>query len=162
MAAEDNNFDELRKLLALKRHEQPPPGFYDDLPGKVMQRIYAGDTAEDMPWLVRWFQSRLVRNAFVSSLGAATAGLMIYGVLSSQNAPGPAQPGLEAGAAMLNGQPVAVGSQARPTFYNPFGRDANEPASSKPVMAMVTNEAPSLFGPLPFQPVKVERTSYTN
>ena len=39
MNLNEENFDSLRKLLALKRHEQPPPGYFNDLPGRISARL---------------------------------------------------------------------------------------------------------------------------
>ncbi len=41
MNMNEENFDSLRKLLALKRHEQPPPGYFNDLPGRISARLAA-------------------------------------------------------------------------------------------------------------------------
>jgi hypothetical protein len=43
MISDPGDFDELRKLMALKRYELPPPGYFNRLPGKIMDRIECGE-----------------------------------------------------------------------------------------------------------------------
>jgi hypothetical protein len=43
MNSNPEDFDALRKLLALKRHEIPPPGYMRELPGKIRNRIERGE-----------------------------------------------------------------------------------------------------------------------
>ena len=60
MNSEKENFDQLRRLLKLKRYEQPPPGYFNNFSSKVIARIEAGPARPDnllewlylrMPWL---------------------------------------------------------------------------------------------------------------
>ena len=50
-------FDELRKLLVLKRHEQPPPGFFNHFSDKVIGRIEAEGLFRRASWWQRLFPS---------------------------------------------------------------------------------------------------------
>ena len=50
MNAEQENIQAIRRLLALKRHEQPPPGYFDRFSGQVIARIRAGERASDSFW----------------------------------------------------------------------------------------------------------------
>jgi hypothetical protein len=49
----EENFDSLKKLLALKRHEQPPPGYFNTFSSKVLARIQAGEAAAPKTWWQR-------------------------------------------------------------------------------------------------------------
>lgn len=40
----NNNFDELKRLLKLKQHEIPPPGYFNHFSGDVISRIRAGES----------------------------------------------------------------------------------------------------------------------
>jgi len=40
------DFDSLRKFMALKRYEQPPPGYFNRLPDKILDRIDRGEGQE--------------------------------------------------------------------------------------------------------------------
>ena len=50
MNREQEDIQGLRRLLALKRHEQPPRGYFDRFSGQVIARIRAGERAPDSFW----------------------------------------------------------------------------------------------------------------
>src|SRR5436309_7076035 len=61
MSPESENFEQLRRLLILKRHEQPPPGYFHHFSREVIVRIKAGDTGETVTaawwsWQGSWLQ----------------------------------------------------------------------------------------------------------
>jgi hypothetical protein len=80
MSQPPEEFDEIRRLLTLKRYEAPPPGYFDRFAGQVMARIEAEQRTAAEPW---W-------NPLLASLGwqrflaaanlAALAGVAIIGV----------------------------------------------------------------------------------
>ena len=43
MNTEPESFDELRRLMAVKRHEEPPPAYFQNLSGKIVSRIERGE-----------------------------------------------------------------------------------------------------------------------
>jgi hypothetical protein len=43
MNSDSNDFEALRKLVALKRYEQPPPGYFNRLPDRISSRLERGD-----------------------------------------------------------------------------------------------------------------------
>ena len=74
-----DNFDSLQKLLSLKRHEQPPPRYFDDFSSRVMTRIGAGEAR------LSWWE-RLgfdVRPALGAATGILACCLVIYGVATA-------------------------------------------------------------------------------
>jgi hypothetical protein len=93
MSTEPENFDALRKLLALKRHEQPPPGFFRDLPGKVMIRIEREDAAA-VGWWVRLREAFELRPALSVGFAGALCGLLMAGVYFGNRTEPGAEPGL--------------------------------------------------------------------
>ena len=78
----EENFDRLRKLLALKRYEQAPPGYFTNFSSKVIARIEAADAAE-----LSWWQKLNLRfdfkPALMCGLGVVVCGLLSVGVLTS-------------------------------------------------------------------------------
>jgi len=91
MNQSENNFDSLRRLLALKRHEIPPPGYFNDFPGEVLSRIRAGeaDAPREMadrlfteaPWLLRFLQVFEAKPAFVGAFACALCLLLLFGIV---------------------------------------------------------------------------------
>jgi hypothetical protein len=99
MNPDSQNFEQLRRLLALKRHEQPPPGYYHNLSSEIIARIKAGDMGEpeplierlfrDAPWLGRVWSMLEAKPAFAGAFGAVVCALMISGILYSEGAESP-------------------------------------------------------------------------
>lgn len=99
MNPESENFDSLRRLLALKRHEQPPPGYFNRFSTDVIARIEAGEARgpawanliDAAPWLQNFWRALEGKPVFVGLFGAAVCGLLVTGILRSEQ-PEPAQP----------------------------------------------------------------------
>jgi hypothetical protein len=93
MNAESDNFRELRRLLALKRYEQPPPGYFNNFSRQVMARIEAGERGSGPAWSEGWVSSSswLARlwNSFgakpilAGAFGVAVCSVLISGVAYS-------------------------------------------------------------------------------
>jgi len=88
MNSDSEDFDSLRRLLVLKRHEQPPPGYFNRFPRDVMARIKAGESGGEDVFKSSWM-SRLagmfdVKPVFAGAFGTAVCGLLIVGVISSE------------------------------------------------------------------------------
>lgn len=138
MNPDHENFDSLRRLVALKRHEQPPPGYFDRFSRDVMARIKAGETggeaAFDLPWMQRVLALFDVKPVFAGAFGMAVCGLLISGVLSSEQPSG-------AGAGLVSTTPNSGGSLA--TTLDPM-TGVNASLVSQP-MDSNTNPLVSLF-----------------
>ena len=88
MTPENENFDQLRKLLALKKHEAPPPAYFDSLPGKIMARIEAAQGQQQLSWWRRWL-ARFEVNPIAAGAGIAVVGvcLLLLAVLTMNTGP---------------------------------------------------------------------------
>lgn len=91
MSTGTEDFEKLRKLLKLKRHEQPPPGYFSGFSQHVISRLEAdGESARDAgkmveaPWLVRFLRTLEANPFLAGALGVLVCGSLIGGVVFSQ------------------------------------------------------------------------------
>jgi len=63
METEPDDFGDLRRLLALKRHECPPPGYFDRFSSKVVARLEAQRIYDATPAWRRWLSELIERPA---------------------------------------------------------------------------------------------------
>jgi hypothetical protein len=152
MSQENENFESLQRLLTLKRHEQPPPGYFHGFSREVIVRIRAGETGEDaygyvwqLSWLQKIWSAFEARPAFATTLGLAACGLVVFGVLSADGDKVNIQPvGIAAqeeqssGLRMANYTPSSAGQPAMVQYV--------EGGQIRPVSASVQ---PSLFDLVP-------------
>ncbi|HLX69574.1 MAG TPA: hypothetical protein VKV04_08100 [Verrucomicrobiae bacterium] len=93
MNPESENFDSLRRLLALKRHEVPPPGYFNRFSRDVMARIKVGDGGDaigaELPWFQRVFGMFELKPMFAGAFGMTVCALLISGVVSSESGSSP-------------------------------------------------------------------------
>ena len=132
MNADNQNFEALRRLLKLKRHEKPPPRYFNDFSSQVLNRIRNVTPAEkedllehvtlQSPWLAKVLGAFQTKPILAGLFGAAVCGLLVGGVVYSERME--ANP-KSADLAVSQPQPVAVPQAA--TF---FGNDTSLAVSS--------------------------------
>jgi hypothetical protein len=138
MSAEPENFDSLRRLLTVKRHEQPPPGYFDQFTSEVMARLRSGeqhrpdllgDLDDDAPWVQRllWFFN--ARPAMAGAFGVMACAVLLGGIYFSQ-------PGGESTAGVGGGATLAGSGYKLPL---PAGTLALSGPEVKPSVASSTN-----------------------
>src|SRR5688500_12091740 len=85
MNSSPEDFKDLRRLLALKRHEQPPPGFFSYLPDKIQIRIDREDLSEHSTWwdciVLKLDAQPILAGAYAFTI----SGLMLMGFKVSQD-----------------------------------------------------------------------------
>lgn len=96
MSPEQNDFQDLRRLLALKRHEQPPPGYFNGFSRQVIIRIRADQRLEkdsfaarllrDNPWMQRVWAGLQAKPSVAGAFGVVVCGLLVSVVLYSEHA----------------------------------------------------------------------------
>ena len=88
------NFDALRHALKLKRHEQPPPGYFNHFSRDVVARIRDLESPDrltnldrmewESPWLTRILAAFQAKPAYAGIIGATACALMIGGIVYSE------------------------------------------------------------------------------
>ena len=105
------NFDSLEKLLRLKRHEQPPPRFFNEFSGRVISRIERGEAR--VSWWERFGFD--LRPALAAGAGLVACGLIVYGVATTEGeasvGSGPGLIGFNAGEFVSQPAPIFVDSE---------------------------------------------------
>lgn len=80
-----DEFNGLQKLILLKRHEQPPPGYYVHFADKVIARIEAEVLVKRGSWWQRVWISLQSGPVVACGYGCVVAGLLVVGVGISQS-----------------------------------------------------------------------------
>ncbi len=107
------NFEALRKLMALKRHEVPPPGYFNRLSGSIISRIERGEGK--LTFLERISVEFTIRPAFAYAFAIAACGALTTSLYSvrTQSAAAGEQP------AVATGWRTGSTGQAFASEYNP-------------------------------------------
>jgi hypothetical protein len=146
------NFDQLRRLLALKRHELPPPGYFNGFSRQVIARIKVGETGEpgtlfdrlvwEAPWLQRIWAALEAKPILAGAFGIAVCGLLITGVIYSDKTDVSSMALMPATEAESSPMGLANGSAAdHPLLAKPV---LFEPSSTSPIATAQTDD--SLLG----------------
>lgn len=156
------NFEQLQRLLAIKKHELPPPGYFNRFSGEVIARIreerHASSNAlsrlqSEAPWLVRLWQALESKPAFAGAFGAAVCALLLGGIFFAEKPVAPPE----------FASPVAAQQNAPFIAASPTGSSAG---LTQPVLLTSTNPAagtsqtlfdliqPGQTAPVSFDPVR--------
>src|SRR5262245_60292145 len=131
MNLQPDNFEQLKKLLTLKRYEQPPPGYFDKLSASIAGRLEAAESSNAfLPWwqrlgLIFEFKPALVCAACVIACGLLSA--VFLSALQGNNA-----------RAASTAPQLAFGETAFPTISAPVAT----PSSIEPVLTQVSSSSP--------------------
>ncbi|HUB87726.1 MAG TPA: hypothetical protein VMB22_07515 [Verrucomicrobiae bacterium] len=85
MNENENDFETLRRLLAFKNRETPPPGYFNNFASRVIARIQAGEQeAVSGNWFVRFVQSLELKPAFAGTFAAALCLVLVFGIVYAE------------------------------------------------------------------------------
>lgn len=134
MNQNEDNFESLRRVLALKRHEIPPPGYFDRFSANVIAQLRAAPQKENI-FVTLWnglrkgleiFESK---PAFAGVFASALCLLLLLGVVSTEQTETLPQ-------AILNAQsPVTLASITSPGLL-PAAAHTGIISSTNPVFEM--------------------------
>jgi hypothetical protein len=163
MSAEnqEQDFEKLQRLLKLKRHELPPPRFFNDFSGQVTARIRAGDVGKlesltdvvaQAPWLQRFWRAIEGKPAVSGAFALGACGLLVAGIYFADQAPtnlpnfaGNENPPTEAVSPTLFA--TAPGMATLPGSTTPTSVLSNSLFNGMPVLQAVPVSAPSPLSP---------------
>ena len=163
MRQDTENFEQLRRLLALKRHEQPPPGYFNNFSSQVIARIKLGESEDrgsvferllwEAPWLQRIWAAFEAKPILAGVCGLAVCGLLVSAVAVSDGTDLPPValiPLDQPGSASMQ---VATGSpEAHPLLVRPSGFDAS---STNPIGTPTDGPLLGEFGRLRVEPASL-------
>jgi hypothetical protein len=129
MNTEPENFDQLRKLLALKKHEQPPPGYFNELPAKIWTRI---EKENITPSVWSGFLSRFIlRPTAAYGFALVVCATLIVGIGTSLND----NPQIQGGTPIVQQQNPEGLAPATPALAKDLGAVAStNDSSTNPVI----------------------------
>ena len=89
MSSDPQNFEALRRLIALKRYERPHPRFFNDFSAQVIARIKAGEHLredETSSWFQRLWAAFEARPMLAGAAGLGACAVVVVGLIISENA----------------------------------------------------------------------------
>lgn len=94
MSQDTENFEQLRRLLKLKRYEQPPPRYFNDFSSQIISRIKRGERGDghasvgrmlgEPQWLQRIWAAFEAKPVLAGAFGLAVCATLITGVIFSE------------------------------------------------------------------------------
>jgi hypothetical protein len=152
MNEEENNFESLRRALALKRHEIPPPGYFENFSSEVRARIRNGEADEQTtfasrlfdkaPWLLQFLQSFETKPAFAGAFASALCLVLLGGIIYAER-----PDGAESALAVIPGtnpQPMSPLASLSAGDLMPASETAGLSATTNPVFSL--QPVSSFFG----------------
>jgi len=92
MKPEQENFDQLCRLLKLKRYEQPPPRYFNDFSSRVIARVSGEAALDGGSWLIRLWSLIEAKPMLPGAVGVAICALLVIGAISTDSPTNPLEP----------------------------------------------------------------------
>jgi hypothetical protein len=140
MKNDPQEFEKLRKLLALKRHENPPPGYFNAFSDRVIDRIQAEQ--ETRPGVWQQVLSLFRERPAISWSFSVAAVLVLFVATNVIDGPATTEPGLLPGMADAGNSSAAASMMFSTNFNPPSFTTAR--LALEPVARIGTNAEPKL------------------
>ncbi|HEY2328479.1 MAG TPA: hypothetical protein VGI63_01555 [Verrucomicrobiae bacterium] len=173
MNEKEQNFDQLKRLLKLKQHEVPPPGYFNNFSGNVISRIRAGESGgrqgfaerleTEAPWLLNFIRVFETRPGMIGGFATSLCLLLILGVVFAEYSDRDskkmlelaAEPAAQPGNAMASLTPAVASPLLASSDSVGIVASTNPVTSLQPVTTLFGQSAPaSLFQTASFAPAR--------
>jgi hypothetical protein len=152
MNPEQENFQELRRLLGLKRYEQPPPGYFNHFSDQVIARLQAGERFQrdslleallwQVPWVQRLWKALETKPIIAGAFGVTVCGLLLAGIGYSERTEPPNIAVLTPAGAVA---PVLMNVASEPASPSPLNAESPAPGFSSTDGVLAVRSQDSLF-----------------
>ncbi len=136
MNPKPDDFDKVQKLLALKRHEQPPRRFFSEFSEHVIARLDSPVPPRPDHWWQRFGLDFDLQPPLVCALGVVVCGLLLVGIITSLDHEEPSllivRP-VNANALVLT--PPGSAAAAPVITLNPIAKLEDIAASTEPIVS---------------------------
>ena len=152
MNENENNFESLRQLLALKRHEVPPPGYFNSFSRQVLQRIRASHNEPSVnlfeewfshaPWLANVLQALDMRPVLAGGFAGTLCMLLFFGIVYTERPDITPQPLLEVANSSLSLAAVSTTALSQPVDQGGIVSSTDPVFSLQPVASPFGQQNP--------------------
>ena len=161
MSENEDNFETLRQLLAHKRQELPPPGYFAGFSGRVVMQLRKAEALSSMtaerelfwqaPWLLRLLQTLELKPAFAGAFASALTLLLVLGIVYAERPDSQPDLVLESSTPSAGTFASAQSSAFAPALSTDFAASNSAVASLQPVASLFGSQS-GLVQPVSFLP----------
>ena len=161
MNESNQNFNELKRLLKLKQHEVPPPGYFNNFSGEVVARIRAGEAGVSerlvdqlqlqVPWLMGLLRIFETKPGVIGGFATSLCLLLLIGVVMAER-PDSAPPGDLVSSATAPESAVALAAVMPAADNSGIAISTNPVISLQPVATLFGQQQNPLFQAASFAP----------
>jgi len=158
MSETNENFNELKRLLKLKQHEVPPPGYFNHFSGDVISRIRTGETGSPEGFMAGFapgsFMAKLLqvfqaKPGVIGGFATSLCLLLLVSVVMTDRPDGPStSDGLSGLASAQSGDMVST--PLLPAGDSGISVSTNPVVSLQPVATLFSSQQNPLFQPAAF------------